>query len=93
MEPHTRSYEEPSEYWGAQVSETFVVEMCPRCGSEEIEEVNECVICGHATGSVFKEFCLDCHDDLSKKLKYLQLYFRLDYDTLKDMIAEHFEWR
>ena len=91
-EPDLRTYEEPSEYWGRPVSEKFTVAMCPHCASEDIEEVNECKICGHATIDTFSSFCRDCHDDLSKKLTELQDRYRIDYYTLQDFIAEHFEF-
>lgn len=92
MEPHTRSYEEPSEYWGAQVSETFVVEMCPRCGSEDIEEVGECLSCGHATKDIFSQFCSDCHEIFDERLKVIENLFGISRRELEEFVIEHFEW-
>ena len=91
-EPDRKSYEEPSEFWGAPVSETFVVEMCPRCASEDIEEVNECIVCGHATDDIFKYYCSDCHDEIGKYLEQIQETFGIDHEQLKDFISEHFEF-
>ena len=92
-EPRLETHDEWSEYWGRPVAETLVVEYCPMCGSEEIEEVNECKICGSATKDIFSEYCDDCHADLSKALEAIEHDFGIDYESLQDMLAEHFGWR
>lgn len=90
--PNQTVYEEPCEYWGAQVSETIVVQTCPYCGSEDIEEVQACQICGSATPSYDKDFCEQCHRDFEGDLEQLKHDYKIDQDQLKDLITEHFGW-
>ena len=91
-EPHTRNVYETHEYWGAPATETFVIETCPECGSEYIEERNACKSCGMPTEDRAKEYCPDCHKDLALELERLQARYRLNSRELEDFIAEHLGW-
>lgn len=34
------------EYWGSISYEDYSEEVCPRCGSDDYEEIAECIVCG-----------------------------------------------
>lgn len=91
-EPELKVYEEPSEYWGAQVSEEIVIELCPHCGSEDIDKVNECQICGNPTESIGRQFCDDCNKFFDRILEDIEYELKIDNDQLQDLITEHFGW-
>lgn len=88
-EPDTRDIVNPSEYWGRPVNEYLQAEVCPHCGSEDIEEAKECIICGSPSED---DFCKDCHIDLENQLEELKHRYEITYDILQDFIAEHFGW-
>lgn len=90
-EARLKTYDEPSEYWGAQVSEKWTVETCPSCGSDELEQVKPCPSCGEMV-RMDESFCDECHKELSEKLDEMQHFFGISYEDLQDMIAEHFGW-
>ena len=88
-EPDARTWEEVSEYWGRPVGEKFTEYTCPSCGSDDIEEMNECSICG---GPAEDDFCPECHKYLEARLDEIERELKTDYLTLQELIAEHFGW-
>ena len=93
------TFEEPketedftSEYWGAVVHHTTTV--CPFCGSEEIDEMNKCDICGEyiAPGVCICENCQglihDIVNETRRKANYTALRFKLNFEELMYHIAE-----
>lgn len=88
-EPNVEQIEDPREYWGAACSETFVEYHCPYCGSDDVDEQNDCIICGEATED---GFCKQCHVNLQHDLEQIQKDYKLTWGQLQDFIAEHFGW-
>ncbi len=91
-EPEIKTIEEPCEYWGAQVSAYLHIETCPFCGSEDIEEVQACEICGHATSDFFRHFCDFCHKNFEYDLTQIKHDYKITQEQLEDLITEHFGW-
>lgn len=91
-EPVVEIYREESEYFGRPVYEPITIYKCPHCGSDDIEEVQACEICGSATSDYFKHFCDFCHTNLEYDLEKIKEQYKLTQDKLEDMIAEHFGW-
>jgi len=90
-EPSLVDVSQTHEYWGATVTEPLFEETCTACGSDWIEEVNRCGVCGEGTADDCKYFCIECHENLSFDLKMIQQEMDLDFEQLQDIILEHFE--
>lgn len=88
-EPSVETWNETSEYWGRPVNEPFTVYTCPSCGSDDLDKLNECPICG---GPAEDDFCADCHKYLEDRLEDITRELKTDYVTVQDLIAEHFGW-
>jgi len=60
-----REVYEDAEFWGAQVRRAEVVTLCPRCGSEDIEEVECCEHCGLNPPVEGGDYCEGCEAEES----------------------------
>lgn len=81
-----------SELDSGQRLEWTTVYTCPYCGSEHVEETEICPICKDEPVDHGMEYCWRCHEELGAYLLEIQDSLKLDYDQLKEMIAEHFGW-
>lgn len=84
-----------SEYFGAIVNHKIGV--CPYCGSDEIDEMDKCDICGEwiAPG---EELCENCHDlirdiadEVKRKARYTTDRFNLDYNEFISHLMDRLE--
>lgn len=87
--PATKVYEEPCEYWGAQISEKFTVAKCPCCSSEDIEDTGTCVICGEASE---EPVCTECMKDIQWYMEQIRNELGIDNEQLEEAIARYFGW-
>lgn len=82
-----------SEYFGRPVNHKIGV--CPYCGSEEIEEMDKCEVCGEWTDPG-EELCDNCRglikdiaDDIRKKARYTTDRFNLKYtEFISHLVTE-----
>lgn len=61
-------------------SEEYETEVCSECGSDDLEEPGECIICGEPCDPD-KEICPDCEGQIDSEVDGLVDYFRGKYEN------------
>lgn len=74
-ELHTELYE-----FGHTPTEEIVIEVCPCCGKDTIEEAGECEICGALTNPT-SEYCEDCLGTLHSGIEDLAEFVKSSGDN------------
>lgn len=76
--------EEVGEYWGSPAYDSYGV--CPCCGSEDLEEGEECVCCGEVfpREEMYGNVCLDCFFEYERKWKFW--YNKCEEHSEKDTV-------
>ena len=81
-----------SEYFGQLV--THYVDVCPSCGSTEIEEMDHCMICGEPIPAG-EEICRNCAeliddfaDSVRARLTEMTVVHKLNYNELVERIMD-----
>lgn len=88
-------YDFTSEFWGAPARHTTCV--CPYCESDEIDEMDKCIICGEWI-TPGEEVCENCHelikdiaDDIRGKARYVSLKYKLNYNEFMNQLIEELD--
>ena len=63
-DPAERHEREPFEFWGERGMHETVLAMCPKCGSEDIEEAFPCYDCSEAPAT-HEDYCQSCYTRLA----------------------------
>ena len=62
---------------------------CDICGSDDVQEVEHCSICGRPA---IDTFCADCKDTVADTLEGLQQTLGANKHDFEDIVAEYFMW-
>lgn len=67
---------------------------CPHCHSEDLEEANECEVCGTAVGQ-YEQFCEDCKTEFmnawSKAVSYVGEFAKVDMVKAERLLLDFME--
>ena len=92
FEEPAEQYDFTSECWGAPV--THSVNVCPNCGSDEIDEMDKCDVCGEyiAPGEGVCDNCRGLIRDIvgyiRHRVNYTAMKYNLTYEELMYRIIE-----
>lgn len=78
----SEGHDELDSFGGFYPSEEYEVEVCSECGSDDLEEPGECIICGEPCDPA-KEICPDCEGQIDAEVDGLIDYFKKYNDDLK----------
>lgn len=75
--------EDPSPRGVSLASGYYLTDVCPWCGSDELIEANECVLCGDPIKPTTR-FCRDCMDYMEPLMDIIENYLGRRKKTRED---------
>jgi predicted amidophosphoribosyltransferase len=83
--PKTKAETFSYEFWGHMETSKNYIEICPECGSEDIEKAGECGICGLPVKSS-EDYCEQCLKLANRYIFDLATELEVTTDKAKDLL-------